>query len=270
MLQRDPIMKLMVAAIQSSPRFGEVAANVAAALELVPRGCELCVLPELFSTGYQFLGRDELRALSEPVPDGPTTARLRAFAAERGTCLVAGLAERAGERLFNTALLVRPNGSTEIYRKVHLFWNEKGLFDPGDLGFAVHEAAGTHIGMMVCFDWIFPEAARTLALAGALVLCHPSNLVLPLCPDAMVTRAVENRVFALTANRVGVEHRSDAELRFIGLSQVVAPSGRRLAALGEGETGAAVASIDLAQARTPVTPRNDVWADRRPDVYRLG
>ena len=263
-------MKLTVAAIQTSPRFAEVAPNIEAALAAIPAGCDLCVLPELFSTGYQFRSRDELRELSEPVPDGPTAARLREAAASRGTCIVAGLAERAGERLFNTAILVRPDGSSEIYRKVHLFWNEKDLFDPGDLGFAVHRAAGTEIGMMVCFDWIYPEAARTLALAGALVLCHPSNLVLPLCPDAMVTRSIENRVFTVTANRVGTEHRTEAELRFVGLSQVVAPSGERLARLGQDETGAAMASIDLSQARSLVTPRNDVWADRRPELYRLG
>jgi 5-aminopentanamidase len=263
-------MTLTVAAVQTSPRFGEVAANVDAALGAIPEGCELCVLPELFSTGYQFGSRDELRRLSEPVPDGPTASRLRAFAASRRACLVAGLAERAGERLYNTALLARPDGSTEIYRKVHLFWDEKDLFDPGDLGFAVHQAAGARIGLMVCFDWIYPEVARTLALAGAQVLCHPSNLVLPLCPDAMVTRSIENRVFSVTANRVGREHRGQAELCFIGLSQVVAPSGERLARLGQDEIGAAVASIDLTQVGSRVTPRNDVWADRRPELYRLG
>lgn len=263
-------MKLAVAAIQSSPAFGQIAANVEQALGLVPVGCELAVLPELCSTGYQFRSRDELRALAEPVPAGPTTARLRAFAAERRCALVAGMAERDGERLFNSAVLLRPDGTLERYRKLHLFWDEKDLFDPGDLPFAVHEAAGARIGLMVCFDWVFPEAARSLALGGASLLCHPSNLVLPLCPDAMVTRSIENRVFSITANRVGSEHRTDPALRFIGLSQVVAPSGKRLASLGETETGAATATIDLAAAHAPITPRNDVWADRRPEMYAPG
>jgi predicted amidohydrolase len=227
------------------------------------------VLPELCATGYQFQSRDELRALAEPLPDGPCATRLRAFASEKRCCLVAGLAEQSGERLFNSALLCRPDGSYAIYRKAHLFYEEKDLFEPGDLGFVVHEAARTRIGMMICFDWIFPEAARTLALDGAALLCHPSNLVLPLGPDAMVTRSIENRVFTITANRVGTEHRAASELRFIGLSQVVAPGGTRLARLGPGETGAAVATIDLAEARAPVTPRNDVYTDRRPELYRL-
>ncbi|MBI4953977.1 MAG: acyltransferase [Myxococcales bacterium] len=261
---------MTVAAIQTSPRFGEVTANVEAALAAVPPGCDLAVLPELFSTGYQFRSRDEVRALAEPVPDGPTTTRLLAFAAERGTHVVAGLCERAGERLFNSAVLARPDGRSAVYRKVHLFWDEKDLFDPGDLAFAVHEAAGTRIGMLVCFDWMFPEAARALALAGATVLCHPSNLVLPLGPDAMVTRSIENRVFSVTANRVGREHRARAELSFIGLSQIVAPSGQRLARLGSNEPGVAVARIDLDEAGAPITPRNDVWADRRPEMYGVG
>jgi len=260
-------MHITVAAIQSSPEFGKVAANVEAALAAIPEDCDLAVLPELFSTGYQFRSRDEVRELSELVPTGPTTARLLAFSAERRTHLVVGLAERQGDRLFNSAVLVRPDGSTATYRKVHLFCDEKDLFDPGDLRFAAHEAAGTRIGMMVCFDWIFPEAARALALAGALVLCHPSNLVLPLCPDVMLTRSIENRVFSITANRVGREHRTQATLSFIGLSQVVAPSGQRLARLGQEHPGAAVASLDLSQARSLVTPRNDVWADRRPQMY---
>jgi predicted amidohydrolase len=261
---------LTVAAVQTSPRFGETRANVERALAMVPAGCDLAVLPELCATGYQFRDRDELRALAEPLTDGPSATRLREFAIERRCCLVAGLAEQSGNHLFNSALLCRPDGTHAIYRKAHLFSDEKDLFEPGDLGFAVHEAAGTRIGMMICFDWIFPEAARSLALEGAEVLCHPSNLVLPLGPDAMVTRSIENRVFTITANRVGTEHRTASELRFIGRSQVVAPGGERLAQLGPDEPGAAVVHIDPAQARAPVTPRNDLYADRRPELYRLG
>ncbi len=259
---------LKVAAVQTDPAFGEIDRNVAEALDLVPAGCDLAVLPELFSTGYQFKGPDEAAALAEPLPGGPVCRLLSSFAADTGTALVAGLAERDGDLLYNSCLLARPDGSTAVYRKAHLFWDEKISFAPGDTPFAVHRAAGAPIGMMICFDWIFPESARALALAGAQVICHPSNLVLPHCPDAMITRCLENRVFAITANRIGEENRTGQPLKFIGRSQVVAPSGERLAALDEGRTGAAAAEIDLAATGKRITPRNDLWADRRPELYR--
>jgi len=182
---------------------------------------------------------------------------------------VAGLAERSGDSLFNSCVLTRPDGSWALYRKTHLFWNEKDCFDPGDLGFTVHEACGTRIGMMICFDWIFPEVARTLALAGATVLLHPSNLVLPHCPHSMLVRCIENRVFAVTANRIGSENRTGTELTFIGRSQVVNPSGERMASLDDPIEGAALATIDPQLAFQPITPRNDVLKDRRPEFYRL-
>jgi predicted amidohydrolase len=279
---------LTVAAVQTAPAFGEAACNVEAALALVPPGCDLAVLPELCATGYQFASRDEALALAEPVPEGPSCRRLLDFARRSGTTLVAGLAESVpasrrgggdagGEagtgggagRIYNSAVLCRPDGSWGVYRKVHLFWDEKSLFDAGDLGFPVFPGCGTTLGLMVCFDWIFPEAARTLALAGAAVVCHPSNLVLPHCPDAMITRCLENRVFAVTANRVGEENRTGKPLRFIGRSQVVSPRGERLAACGDAGSGAAVAAIDLAVADKRITPRNDLFADRRPRAYRL-
>ncbi len=260
---------ITVAAVQSAPAFGNVTGNLERALALVPEPCDLAVLPELCTTGYQFVSRAEARGLAETVPDGPACARLRAFAAARRTSVVAGLAERDGDRLYNSAVLFRPDGSWGLYRKVHLFWEEKTLFDPGDRGFPVFSAAGATVGLMICFDWIYPEAARSLALAGATLICHPSNLVLSHCPDAMITRCLENRLFAATANRVGEENRTGTPLRFIGLSQIVSPRGERLARLDATGTGAAVAVCDPATADRRITPRNDLLADRRPETYRL-
>ncbi|MFO0767873.1 MAG: nitrilase-related carbon-nitrogen hydrolase [Nitrospiraceae bacterium] len=89
------------------------------------------------------------------------------------------------------------------YRKTHLFFEETLFFDPGDSGFQVWDVGGAKVGVMICFDWFYPESARTLALMGADIIAHPSNLVLPHCPDSMVTRCLENRVFSITANRIG-------------------------------------------------------------------
>ena len=201
--------------------------------------------------------------------DQPICNRLAALAAERNLTVVAGLAERAADALFNSSVLFRPDGSREIYRKVHLFLDEKSIFDPGDLGFPVFRACGTTIGMMICFDWIFPEAARSLALAGAEILCHPSNLLLPWCPAAMITRSQENRVFALTSNRIGREERTENPVDFIGMSQIVSPQGELLTRLGTAEEGAATATLRIVEQDKLMTPRNDLWEDRRPDQYRL-
>lgn len=264
---------IQVAAVQTSPVFGDVAGNLEDALGRIPAGCDLAVLPELFASGYQFTGRDEVLAFAEDLTPGaapgPVVARLSAYAARSGTTLVAGLAESSGDKVYNSAVLIRPDGTREVYRKVHLFLDEKLVFDPGDLGFPVFEACGATVGLMVCFDWIFPEAARSLALQGAQIICHPSNLVLPWCPAAMITRCQENRVFAVTANRVGREERTGQPLEFIGLSQVVSPLGQRLAQAPEKEPGTATAVIELAETNKLFTPRNDLWADRRPDQYRL-
>ena len=263
--------ELTLAAVQTSPVFGEVQANVDAALDLVPADCDLAVIPELFASGYQFTHREEAREFAEDLiaGDGYATGRLMAAARDTGTTLVAGLAERRGGHLFNSSVLVRPDGSREIYRKVHLFLDEKDIFDPGDLGFPVFAACGTTVGMMICFDWIFPEAARSLALAGARILLHPSNLLLPWCPEAMKTRCLENRVFAVTANRVGSEHRTDQRLTFNGMSQIATTTGETPSRLGTMETGAAVHTVRLADTDKAFTPRNDLFDDRRPEAYRL-
>ncbi len=261
--------KLRAAVVQTAPVFGDVRANVEQALDLIPAGCDLAVLPELFSTGYQFRSRAEAAELAEALPGGPTAARLIEFAAAKGVAIVAGIAETGKDCLYNSCLLARPDGGVAVYRKSHLFWEEKLCFAPGDTGFAVHDAAAARVGMMICFDWIFPESARTLAMAGAEIICHPSNLVLPHCPDAMITRCIENRVFAITANRVGVENRTGRRLRFIGLSRIVSPRGEILAGLDETETGAAVAEIDTAETDKSITPLNDLWEDRRPELYGI-
>jgi predicted amidohydrolase len=127
------------------------------------------------------------------------------------------------------------------------------------------------VGILICFDYMFPEAARSLALQGAEVVLHPSNLITRYGQQTMVTRSVENCVFVLTSNRVGTEARGDKDpLTFGGQSQIVAPRGQVLGELGREEEGLLLAEIDPALARDKlVTPRNDVLEDRRPEIYGL-
>lgn len=261
---------MRVGYLQFDPVFGEVAHNldvVTARLEQAE--ADLMVLPELFATGYQFVSQEEVFRLAEAVPDGPTTTRLAEIAARRGMTIVAGLAERAGTRCFNSAVVVGPQGFIGCYRKTHLFFEETLLFTPGDSGFQVWDIGHAKIGVMICFDWYYPEAARTLALQGAEIIAHPSNLVLPNCPDSMVTRCLENRVFSVTANRIGSEARGGKDrLTFIGLSEVVSPRGRILHRAPREGDDLTIVEIDPAEARNKaLNTYNDLLRDRRPALY---
>jgi predicted amidohydrolase len=257
---------------QFSPVFGDVRSNldrIRNALSDIE--ADLMVLPELCLSGYQFTALDEVRALSEPVPDGPSVRALSELARSKRMFIVAGLAEAADGRNYNSAVLIGPEGWMGTYRKTHLFFEEKLWFSAGDTGFRVWNAADIRLGLMVCFDWTFPEAARSLALAGADIICHPANLVLPYCPDAMVTRSIENRVFTITANRTGAEARGGKPaLRFIGRSQATAVRGEILFRMGEDEEGVRVVEIDPVSARDKrVNEYNDLFEDRRTEMYRL-
>ena len=258
---------------KTHPVFGERNRNIAEALELIEKErADLWVLPELFATGYQFVDADEARALAEPVPDGPTTKALIEHAREHGCHVVAGLAERNGDRVYNAAVLVGPDGFLSCYRKVHRFCAEKEHFAPGDRSFPVIDVGIARIGLMICFDHLFPESARTLALQGADVIAHPANLVMPdLAQRTMAIRALENRVFTATANRVGTESRTGETLVYTGRSQVVGPDGEVLVRFSPDRIETVVVDIDVERARDKrLTRWNDVLADRRPDQYRLG
>jgi predicted amidohydrolase len=256
---------------QFNPVFGDAARNLEkVARKLSSVRCDLLVLPELFASGYQFVSKEEVAALAEPVPDGATTKRLCEVARERSMHIVAGLPERDGGRYYNSAVVVGPKGVIGRYRKAHLFFEETRFFTPGDSGFQVWDIGPARIGVMVCFDWFYPEAARTLALKGADIICHPSNLVLPHCPDAMVTRCLENHVFSITANRIGSEKRGGKRrLTYIGRSEVVSPQGRILHRAPGGREKLAVVDIDPREARDKSLNRyNDLLRDRRSALYR--
>jgi predicted amidohydrolase len=256
---------------QYEPQFGEVAKNldaVAAALEQAE--ADLIVLPELFASGYQFVSQDEVMQLAESVPDGPTTRRLVELAKRRRMVIVAGLPERAGLACYNSAVVVGPSGFIGCYRKTHLFFEETLFFTPGDTGFQVWDIGPAKIGVMICFDWYYPEAARTLALKGAEIICHPSNLVLPDCPDSMPVRCLENRVFAITCNRSGIEARGGKDpLTFIGNSEIVAPRGAILHRASRDQEELCIVEIDPDDARDKaLTAYNDLLRDRRESLYR--
>jgi len=258
---------MRIAVVQTNPVFGAVRENTDRALALLSQNpADLYVLPELFNTGYNFLDAREVAQYAE-TSGGPTYRAIAEFSARNGRYVAYGFAER-GDRFYNSSLLAGPSGVIGHYRKVHLFHRENILFSPGDLGFPVCDLPFGRVGMMICFDWFYPEAARSLALQGAEVILHPSNLVLPHCPDAMVTRCLENRVFAATANRVGTEERGGTTLAYIGSSEIVSPGGEIVCRMDGRSEGVAWADIDPEAGRNKrLNEFNDLLAGRRPDQY---
>jgi predicted amidohydrolase len=254
---------------QFRPRFGDAAGNcrkVIGALGEVE--ADLVVLPELAFTGYYFRNRAELKSLAEEPDRSLVVANLVDLCRERRMHLVAGVAEKARDRYFNTSLLIGPRGVVERYRKIHLFNLEKRWFDPGDAPLRVRRVRNVRVGMMICFDWVFPEVTRALALEGMDLLCHPSNLVLDHCQRVMLSRCLENGVYAVTANRFGLDKRPHGSLRFTGRSQIVDPRGQLVGRAPAQREQLFVATIDPGLARDKmITPRNHLLRDRRPRFY---
>ena len=266
-----------LAAVQTAPVFGDVTSNILAldaqitALAAGEAKPDLVVLPELCSTGYSFRDREEALGLAETFPEGPLSQHLLAWSEHTGGMIVAGFAEREGDAVYNAAAVVAAGKPLGTYRKLHLFGFERECFDRSDGALTVFEHDGLRVGVMICFDWMFPEAARTLALDGADVIAHPSNLVLPgWCQQAMLVRALENRVYTATANRVGAEHRAPRPpLQFTGLSRLAGPDGRAIADAPEQEPAVLRAELDVTVSRCKTIPSgNDVFAERRQDDYR--
>jgi N-carbamoylputrescine amidase len=270
---------IVVACIQMQPTFGNVAANVARSLELIDRaasrGADLVVLPELANTGYMFASREEAFGLAEPIPGGPSVAAWAERAARHGMHIVAGITERSGSDLYNSAVVIGPEGYIGTFRKVHL-WNEENLFfEPGDLGFPVFHTPIGRIGVAICYDGWFPETFRLCALQGADIVCVPTNWV-PIPGQAegreamanilAMAAAHSNSIFIACADRIGVERGQPFE----GQSLIVSYTGWPV--VGPASRDAEdilIAEVNLGEARRQRNWNafNQVLRDRRVDVY---
>lgn len=208
----------------------------------------LIVLPELCTTGYLFESVEDLRDIAEEIPNGSFVELLSSIAKNKNLVIVAGVAERENDSLYNSAVIISPRGFIGKYRKINLFYKEKMIFNRGSylevfnidfMGFDLK------VGVMICFDWFFPEVCRYLKLKGANVIAHPANLVLPYCPKAMPIRALENKVYTITANRIGVEKNETDVLKFIGQSTICSPNGQYLLILSENDEGVFSSKVNL-------------------------
>lgn len=260
--------------LQFAPVYHDPAANV----ELMVRHLErtfdaLIVMPELALSGYLFRSTEELRAQAFRADDAIWAPLYDLLKGQRLHVAV-GFAEHAPEGVYNSMVLAGPDGPVAVYRKIHLFDREHLHFLPGQEPPPVVDVCGVKVGLMVCWDWYFPETARSLARRGAQIIAHGANLVLPWCLDAMRTRSLENRVFTVTANRTGVEEvevpdePNPIRLSFYGRSQVVDTKGNRILAVGANKVdGAFTVDVDPAQADDKaVTPRNPGMSEARLEL----
>lgn len=255
---------------QYRPAFGRIRANLNKVLKkLEGLDADVLVLPELAFSGYYFRDRAETLSLAEDPKNSATVNALTGLCSRNDFHLITGFAERVDDCVYNSALLIGPDGIEHIYRKLHLFNEEKFWFDAGNIPLSVQTVRGAKIGIMVCFDWVFPEVTRVLALQGAEIICQPANLVLGYCQRTMLTRSLENRVFSVTCNRYGADKRPQGELKFTGRSQIVAPNGDRMESAPSQREAVVIADIDPALAHEKhITKHNEVLADRRPEFYR--
>ncbi|WP_395593168.1 nitrilase family protein [Pseudomonas sp. B26140] len=272
-----------IAVVQFDPQVGTQnrAANLSTSLELaleaVNNGANLIVLPELTNTGYFFQNRQDAFDHAEAVPEGPSVGSWEDFARHHQVYLVAGLTEREGSKLYNTGVLVGPDGFIGKYRKAHLWNLEKLWFTAGDSGFPVFDTPIGRIGLLICWDIWFPEVPRILSQQGADIICSLNNWVWtppPLFDDAgkcmasylTMTAAHVNNVFIAAASRIGEERGA----RYLGCSLIAGTNGWPIGRVASADQQEILyADIDLTSARSaPIwNDLNDLHRDRRCDVY---
>lgn len=253
--------------IQFAPRLCDLDFNIKKISSYAEQfqNADLLVLPELCNSGYNFKSAEQAYETSEEIGSSKFIDFLESICKSNSMFIVSGFNERDGKDIYNSSVLIGPEGYIGKYRKLHLFVNEKNYFKSGDAGLPVFDIGICKVGMLVCFDWMFPEVWRILALKGADIICHPSNLVLPgLCQRAIPIHALTNRVFIVTANRIGTED----NLTFTGLSTISSTKGEVLYQAGSESEEIKIVDVDITSARNKqITPMNDIFEDRRPDQY---
>lgn len=266
---------MKVAAVQMDVKILEKDRNldkILTSLEAAAQaGAELVVFPECALTGYCYTSREEAAPMAETVP-GPSAEKLSAAAKALGCTVIVGMLEREGERIYNAAAVIGPQGVLGTYRKLHL--PELGIdrfVALGDTPFPVFETAHGRVGVSICFDLSFPESGRVLKLKGAQLFVIPTNW--PLGSDSVQhtpeVRATENHLHVVAADRVGEER----GFRFSGHSKIVDFAGEILAEAGDSEETILYGELDLAAAdcnrvvRVPGLWEFDRIAARRPEMY---
>jgi|SRR5579871_2916796 len=274
-----------VAAVQmacSADREANVKRAVDAVRDAAGRGAQVVLLPELFETPYFCKDQDPRHFdLARPHRDNATLARFAALAAELSVVLPVSFFEQGGTAHFNALVVIDADGrELGLYRKSHIpdgpGYQEKFYFNPGDTGFRVWPTRYGALGVAICWDQWFPEAARVMALHGAELLLYPTAIGSE-PQDAtldssghwqrvMQGHAAANVMPLIAANRIGRELGRDAEITFYGSSFIAGPTGELLACADRDRDAILLADLDLAE----IARRRRAWGvfrDRRPDLY---
>lgn len=268
--------KVKIAGVQMDPVIEKVGQNLEKVLletgKAAAGGADLIIFPECALTGYMFTSRAEALPFMETIP-GPSTERLAKSCRELGVHLVVGMMERDGDRCYNVAVFIGPDGIIGNYRKNHLpYLGIDRYLDAGEEISRVHRTPLGNIGVNICYDCLFPESIRTLALQGADIVVLPTNW--PAGRDKLPrylvnTRALENRVHFVAVDRVGVERGAG----FLGHSKIINALGDTLAEAGGDTEETIYAEVDLAEARQkhvvfkPGEFEIDLVRHRRPELY---
>lgn len=272
--------KTKIACVQMDVAIGDVEANRRKIIERLRTaadlGAELVIFPECAITGYCFESLDEAAPFGEPV-DGPSSKAIAEACRETGTHAIVGFIEKDGSEFYNAAMLVGPSGGGIIgnYRKVHLpFLGVDRFLTPGDKPFQVIDLPFGRIGINICYDASFPEAARALKLLGAELIVLPTNWPTGAWRTAefiINARACENHLNFAAVNRCGIERGWE----FIGRSKVVDYNGDTLGEASRDGEEMLIIEVDLQEANknkivnVAGSYEIDRLADRRPEFYRI-
>lgn len=274
LLKELRVMKCNVVCIQTYPKMNDVEYNLSRMEELFKDALEkypdtnLVVFPELATSGYQC--GENFRKLAETA-DGTSTSiqRLGKLAREYKTHVIFGMPERDANNpsvLYNSQIFLDDKGELiGQYHKVHLFDSEKKIFTPGDT-FKVFDTAIGKIGLFVCYDAFFPEAARILAIKGANLLVNSTNWESPYSYDmdmVMSARALENTVYLACCNRIG----TDTTLSFFGHSRILNPLGQVISGIEGEKEDFVYASLDYDRIEKMRTEYYTMLTERRPELY---
>jgi predicted amidohydrolase len=268
-------MKVNVACVQMEPHLlhvkenlDKMVCNIDKVMSEKPE-TNLIVFPELITTGYEC--NEEFQKFAETVPDGESMKRIGVCAKKHSVNIIYGFPERDSvltDILYNSSTFIDSNGKVAgVYRKVHLFGNEKTYFRPGCEYPLLNTAIGK-IGMMICWDTAFPEVARSYALQGAELIVISTNWEKPYEADwdlATCARALDNIIYIVAANRVGF----DVTLGFFGHSKIISPLGVPIQELNEETEGYIAAQLDYALSLNLKADYYTIFKDRRPDTYGL-
>lgn len=267
---------MKIAGVQMDVALGAAAQNLRQILcklhEAARQSADFVVFPECALTGYCFESLEEARPLAQEIP-GPATRELAIACRELEIHLVLGMLEKDGERIFNAAVCIGPEGVVAKYRKVHLpKLGVDHFVNPGDEKFAVHALESCRFGMLICYDASFPEASRCLSIGGADLIVLPTNWppgAEPTAEHVINARSSENHVFFAAVNRIGLER----GFQFIGRSRITDVHGHTLVEASADKEEIIYAQIDPALARQKKVQRApghsiDRIEDRRPEFYQ--